>query len=256
MFAVNQLNGFNAAASAAAAIIYGCYIFNGTDEYLSIAQGVTSADRTKITFSFWLKTNVNLSGFGISPIITSVGPVLYPYCLLDYTASEAMFFSVEADVSIGNEETGASTVNVDNTWNHWVVACDTTQATSDNRIRFYKNGTLITDSGSIPGSSALTYFFTSGQTINVGNEPIFAFSAKRLAFVDVLDGVLAGPTDFAFDNGGTWTRKPYVGSYGSSGFCLDGSNGFTDTSINGRVFTGTNMTIGANIDIADLPPYT
>lgn len=256
MLAVNQLNGFNAAASAAAAIIYGSYIFNGTDEALSIAQGVTSPDRTKVTFSFWLKTNINLSGFNISPIISSDGPVFYPYVLLDYNSNEAMLLSIEADVSIGSEVTASSSVNVDNTWNHWVVACDTTQATSDNRIRFYKNGTLIADSGSIPGSSAITYFFTSGQTIYIGNDPIFAFSAKRLAFVEVLDGVLAGPTDFAFDNGGTWTRKPYTGSYGASGFRLDGSNGFTDVSGNGRVFTGSNMTIGANIDIADLPPYT
>ena len=76
-----------------------------------------------------------------------------------------------------------------------------------------------------------------------------------MAFIDILDGVAALPTDFAFDNGGIWTRKPYAGSYGTYGIRLDGTTGFTDRA-NGRSFTGVNMTEADNIDFTDLPPYT
>ncbi len=97
--------------------------------------------------------------------------------------------------------------------------------------------------------------FDDGHTILVGGDPTVPDFSKRLAFIDVLDGVAGQASDFAFTNVSTWTRKPYVGSYGSNGFRLDGSTGFTD-SANGRSFTGTNMTEADNISFTDLPPYT
>ena len=92
--------------------------------------------------------------------------------------------------------------------------------------------------------------------MEIGNPTGETFQAKRMAFIDLLDGVSADASAFAFDDGGTWTRMPYAGGYGNGGISLDGSDGFNDVSGNGHHFTGINMTEGSNLDTGDLPPYT
>jgi hypothetical protein len=120
-------------------------------------------------------------------------------------------------------------------------------------VRFYQQGSQLSDTTSVAiGSNEQNSSFTNGNTFSIGST---AFSGK-IAFFDVLDGVSAAPTDFAFNDGGTWTRIPYAGSYGNNGFGLDGSSGFNTTAGQSFAFIGNNMTVGDNLDTADLPPYT
>lgn len=240
---------------------YGSYIFNGTDEVMGSNQISSSSNKTKLTASFWLKTSVHHSAGDISLCVGSADFFdAEEFCKIGFYNDDFMSLEdVNLSTTVALEYASGDAVDLDDQWHHWVVSCDTTLATSDNRIRFWKDNVFVSDTNlTTPGSSAILYFFESFHTINVGNFNVTGFTsyaAKRMAFIDVLDGVAALPTDFGFDDGGTWTRKPYTGSYGTYGFRLDGSNGFNDASGNGRTFTALNMTSGDNIDFNDLPPY-
>jgi len=120
----------------------------------------------------------------------------------------------------------------------------------------YVNNTLETDTDvNATELNQVTHFFQNSATAFIGAlSASFNFFDGRLAFIDVLQDVSVDPTEFAFTNGSTWTRKPYQGSYGTYGFRLDGTALFQDTSGNGQHFTGTNMD-ASNLDYSDLPPY-
>ncbi len=120
----------------------------------------------------------------------------------------------------------------------------------------YKDGSIVTDfTDASVGLNEIHGLFTNGQTMSIGGGVGGTVTPKKLAFIDILEGVSADPTSFAFDNAGTWTRKRYTGSYGTYGFKLDGSDTFNDVSGNAQHFTGQNMD-ASNLDAADLPPYT
>ncbi len=243
--------------SQAAGASLASYIFNGTNERLEAAQSLNAADRTRWTGSFWTKQSTfgaSVAAAYLASFHDSNSETAWAYVdpgFEDITVECLNSTSTE----IGYEFTDPGAVSAGNIWEHFVVRWDSNQGTSDNRIRIYRNGSLLTDDAdTTPGASAIFHFFSATHTIYIGNVP-FSPTAKRMAFIDVLDGISAAPTDFAFDNGGTWTRKPYTGGYGTYGFRLDGSNGFNDASGNGRSFSGVNMD-ASNLDAADLPPYT
>jgi hypothetical protein len=108
-----------------------------------------------------------------------------------------------------------------------------------------------------PGASESHTMFTNGRLFVIGADELAGgdFSSGKIAFIDVIDGLALDPTNFAFNNGGTWTRKKYSGSYGTYGFCLDGSDGFNDISGNAQHFSGINMD-ATNLSAADMPPFT
>lgn len=234
----------------------GSFIFDDNDESLLATQIGTAVDRTRCTISFWVKIEIPGSEF-LSYYVFSFNEALNNYAgVVSDTDANDMYAINSNSGSEIQEATDDNTLDVNNTWHHWVVRWDTNQGTSDNRIRFYKDGSFITDFLTNPGSSVPFQFFLDGNSINIGNFDGSPHIAKKMAFIEVIEGQSLEPTEFAFDNGGTWTRKPFTGSYGTHGFRIDGSAGFNDAA-NGRVFNAaTGMTIAANIDTADLPPYT
>lgn len=236
-------------ALKAAAAPPASFIFNGSNERLSTVLSVSSPTLTSFTVSFWARQ----AAAGRDVMVTNPG-----------NGGTAIFFddsddSINADNAPGNgdwfEFADGLTIPL-NTWEHWVVRFDSTQGTQDNRLRFYQNGTLLSDSTvEDVGSNEASDLFVNGVDLLIGAGATDFFSG-RLAFVDVLDGVSAAPTDFAFSDGGTWTRIPYAGSYGNNGFGIDGSDGFNTTAGQSFAFTGNNMTVGDNLDFEELPPFT
>lgn len=229
------------------------FVFNGTNEALVRVMSTTAASDRVITWSCWIKV---LSYDG--------GSCDFFQAL---SADEAHFFvwkiSDSGDLielfqdAVWGEEASGLAVNVPlNTWEHWVLQLDSTQAVADNRVRFYRNGTLQADTATaqivLNGTNLM---FNDGSEIQLGGElDIGFFTHQKLAFVDVLEGESKLPTDFAFLNGAVWTRKPYVGLRGNYGFLLDGTDGFNDVSGNNQHFSGVNMD-ATNLDTADLPPH-
>jgi hypothetical protein len=233
------------------------FIFNGSDEALTRTLATAGASTTRFTYSIWFKPSAFPSGAAFQIIDA---PTNDNWLTGGLNATSAALIEAVSGSNIWGENISGAVTNTTGVWMHLVYRYDSTDATADNRIRFYKNGTLITDANSTGGQPALNEahsLFANGRQHQIGGWLDVAdhFSGK-MAFIDVLEGISADPTSFAFDNGGTWTRLNYAGSYGTYGFSLDGSDGFNDTSGNAQHFAGLNMTTGSNLDIADLPPYT
>ena len=132
-------------------------------------------------------------------------------------------------------------------WYHVVIAFDTTQATSSNRIKVYVNNTLHSLSG-YPSQNQTMYTGTSGVTMGVGDS---SFNNSHydgyLSEYYFIDGQQLDPTDFGETDEDTniWKPIPYTGSFGTNGFYLefkDSSALGDDTSGNGNDFTVNNLT--------------
>ena len=147
-----------------------------------------------------------------------------------------------------------------NSWYHIVVAFDTTQGTSTNRVKFYVNGTQITnfDTGTYPSQNALSSVNDNVQH-QIGNQvSTTRYFDGYMAEVNLIDGFQLDPTYFGFTEfqTGIWKPKGYFGSYGTNGFRLDFSDSSATTAVTlgkdrsgqGNDFTPNNFSVSAGIN--------
>lgn len=251
---MNQLIGFGASGGVPRA----SFTFNGTDEALTRTLSTSAPGTTVFTYSVWLKVTAYSSGIApIWQVINAPTNSQFLYFSLAGSGDDMEFAQDSGSVDWGETNTALTPDVATGTWEHWVLRFDSTQGTSDDRIRIYRNGTQITDAATALGEPALNEahtLFTNGRQHQIG---AFLDVPRRLsgklALIDVLDGVSVDASAFGFDNGGTWTHQPYAGSYGTYGFRLDGTDLFNDVSGNAQHFTGVNMD-ATNLDYNDLPP--
>jgi hypothetical protein len=124
-------------------------------------------------------------------------------------------------------------------WYHIVVAYDTTQATSSNRVKIYVNGVQVTAfaSASYPTQNISTIVNTTNPH-QIGSEVGSSFYDGYMAEVNFIDGSALTPSSFGTtDAYGIWQPIPYTGSYGTNGFYLP----FTDNS---ALTTSSNVGLG------------
>ena len=136
-------------------------------------------------------------------------------------------------------------------WYHFVIAFDTTQATSSNRVKLYVNGSQET--------SFATETYPSQNTNIAINSNIAQYIGRRnratdqyfdgyLAEMVFVDGQQLDPTSFGeFDEDtGIWKPIDVSGlTFGTNGFYLDFENSGSlgaDVSGNGNNFTVNNLT--------------
>jgi len=108
-------------------------------------------------------------------------------------------------------------------WYHFVVACDTTQATSSNRVKLYINGNLQ----SLSTASYPPQDFTSGAnntTVNVlgrRNYGTDRYLDGYLSEVNFIDGLALTPTSFGETKNSAWIPVDTSGlTFGTNGFRL------------------------------------
>lgn len=229
---------------------FASYTFNGTNEGFQRTNATVNPNAIVFTLSFWMKPSAILGGQFTNVIFQSQDSEFV-----------ILFFDTAQDMNIGRgtfsfdwfEFAEPAEIEVD-AWHHWVIRFDSSQAVADNRLRFYLDGVQQTDTVSVAiGLNEAHNVFLNGNLFEFAKAVGGGFFQGKMAFIDCLEGVSAAPTDFAFDDGGTWTRKEYTGSYGNYGFSLDGSS-FNDVGPNGLDFTPVNMD-GTNLDAVDLPPF-
>ncbi|NBW12405.1 MAG: hypothetical protein EBR82_30670 [Caulobacteraceae bacterium] len=138
-------------------------------------------------------------------------------------------------------------------WYHIVVAVDTTQATSTNRVKIYLNGTQITSfsTSSYPAQNYTNILNAAnphvfGKNADLSNEFFNGYIAETY-FIDgqQLTPSSFGQTDPSTPSSGIWVPKAYTGSYGNNGFYLQFKNSAslgTDSSGNGNTWTVNNLT--------------
>lgn len=155
-------------------------------------------------------------------------------------------------------------------WYHIVLAVDTTQATSSNRVKIYVNGTQITSfsTATYPPLNDATGDWNSNTEQRIGRHAT-NYLDGYLAEINNIDGQALTPSSFGETNAvtGVWQPKKYTGTYGTNGFYLNFSDnsGVTATTIgkdysgNGNNWTPNNISItaGATYDsMLDVPtPY-
>jgi hypothetical protein len=122
-------------------------------------------------------------------------------------------------------------------WYHLVLAVDTTQATSSNRIKLYVNGVQVTSfsTATYPSQNYDTYFNLSGRSTVIGASAQTSpsgFLDGYLAEVNFVDGQQLTPSSFGTtDANGIWQPIPYTGTYGTNGFYLPFTNTTSTTTL-------------------------
>jgi len=125
-------------------------------------------------------------------------------------------------------------------WYHFLVVADTSNATANNRVRLYVNGTEVTafSSRTNPSISAATIFNASSSNNRIGGTGSTEFFDGYLTEVNFIDGQALTPSSFGTtDAYGIWQPIPYTGTYGTNGFYLP----FTDNS---ALTTSSNVGLG------------
>jgi hypothetical protein len=155
-------------------------------------------------------------------------------------------------------------------WYHVVVAIDTTQATSTNRVKLYINGVQVTvfSTATYPSQN---YDTRTNQTVahDIGGSSVIGGSAYFNGYiteVNFIDGSQLTPSSFGETNAqtGVWQPKAYSGSYGTNGFYLNFSDNSNTTAAtlgkdysgNGNNWTPNNFSVTAgagNDSLVDSP---
>jgi hypothetical protein len=152
-------------------------------------------------------------------------------------------------------------------WYHVVLAVDSTQATSTNRIKIYVNGTQITAFGTaVYPSQNYSFEMNSAVSHTIAVERTTRYSDYYISNTQFIDGQALTPNSFgSFNQYGVWQPVNYGGSYGTNGFYLPFSNTTSTTTLgydfspNGNNWTTNNisLTAGRTYDsMTDVPTLT
>lgn len=151
-------------------------------------------------------------------------------------------------------------------WYHIVLAVDTTQATSTNRVKFYVNGIEQSLTGTYPTQNYDTPINSAISNLIGGATGSYTayHSDQYMTEVNFVDGQALTPSSFGETDPqtGVWIPKVYTGSYGTNGFRLRFNNNSSttalgyDTSGNGNNWTPNNFSVTAgsgNDSMLDVP---
>ena len=218
---------------------------DGSSDYLNRTPSGDGNKRT-FTFSTWLK-------------ISTIKEHMFFTCGV-YSSTSLMQFYLNANgtLTMSQENSSGSIQSTITTtqvfrdvsaWYHLVIAIDTTQGTSSNRVKLYVNGTQVTSfsTATYPSQNLDFACNTSGVINTIGNRSGGSFYLDGyLAETILVDGQQLAPTSFGVANSdGVWTPIIYTGTFGTNGFNLQFENAAalgTDSSPNGNTFTVNNLT--------------
>ena len=237
---------------------------DGDNAYLETTFGSASNRRT-FTFSCWAKRS-NLGAH--SPFFSGTsGNNFFKFQFRNDNRIEINSYEGSDSIQVITTSKFRDTTS----WYHVVVACDTTQADSSNRVKIYINGTEETafDTNTRPSQNHETAVNLAGAH-RVGGRPGSSnYYDGYLAEVHFIDGQQLTPSSFGYTEfqTGIWRPKGYFGSYGANGFRLDFSDNSAasaatlgkDRSGQGNDFTPNNISVSAgtgNDSLIDVPTNT
>jgi len=238
--------------------------FNSADSpYLSRTPSSTSS-QTTATFSAWVKRSRLGSAAENRMFAESTGSGAGLFWVL-FTTSD------QIQIVVNGSGTGITTTQVfrdPSAYYHVVVAVDTTQATSSNRIKLYVNGSQVT---AFTGTQT---YYSLNETLkfNVTTTTNYIGYSNSQAFdgymteVNWIDGQQLTPSSFGETNAdtGVWQPKAFSGTYGTNGFELNFSDNSNTTAAtlgkdysgNGNNWTPNNFSVSSgagNDSLVDSP---
>ena len=221
-----------------------CMFDFDSSSYLSRSPS-SNTNRTTWTMSFWFK----LCKFAST---TSGGIVLFSVSGTEIRISDNdnKFYVIDG-----------STFKITNgvfrdptSWNHIVIAADTTQSTASDRLKLYVNGSIASLATDSAPAEDFAFDINSTSAHYIGKEGS-DYMGGYIAEFFIIDGTQKEAADFGQTNStGVWVPIEYTGSYGTNGCFLNfessGDLG-NDTSGNNNDFTENN--IGADHQSSDTP---
>jgi len=206
----------------------------------------SSGNQQKWTWSGWLKRGAIDANY--SRLFTVVTGNSGIQIQSDYTLR---FYSFSPAVSVAT----SAVLRDPAAWYHIVVAIDTTQATSTNRVKIYINGVLQTVSGTYPSQND-TIGLNANVATRIGSyEGTSELVDGYLAEINFVDGQQLTQSSFGKTDGATgqWVPKKFGGTYGTNGFYLKFADASAataaaigkDSSGNGNNWTPTNISVTA-----------
>ena len=213
-----------------------------------------AGNRKTWTWSAWVKRGA----FGVDdmPLFDGYSSISnYAYLHFRY-ASTPGYETIEYFDSNSNYITTTQVFRDPSAWYHIVLAVDTTQSTSANRIKLYVNGTQVT---AFSRTSYPTQNTDSpiNQAIghNLGRWPyIPTYLDGYMSEVNFVDGLQLTPSSFGgTDKDGNWSPIAYTGTYGQNGFYLNFKDNTSATTM-GYDYSGNgnNWTLsGFNVSTAN-----
>jgi len=193
--------------------------------YLNRTYSNTQTNAKIQTFSWWYKCS-------------ALGTVRDFFGAYDGTSATAFTIYLDTSDRFNFDFGGASTNTLTTTqvfrdpsaWYHFVLAVDTTQATSSNRYKLYVNGVQVTAFGTANyvAQNADSPFGKNNGNNRIGTNWNNAsqFLDGYLTEVNFIDGQALTPSSFGSTNAttGVWQPARYTGTYGTNGFYLPFTN--------------------------------
>ena len=153
-------------------------------------------------------------------------------------------------------------------WYHIVFLCDTTNATSSDRVRLYINGSRVTafSTASYPSQNADCAAWNNTYTHYIGHNNVQQLDGY-LTETNFIDGQALDPSYFGETDTdtGAWIAKQYTGSYGTTGYYLNFSDNTSTTTLgydqssnsNNWTLNNFSLTAGSTYDsMQDVPTLT
>jgi hypothetical protein len=230
----------NTLASGGYAVDNSCRFNDDSSDYLNRTGG-TATDGKKFTYSAWFKRS-------------EIGGGNELFCIYADNTNR-LFLRNNGDTFelnlLGGFGSTTRQFRDPSAWYHFVIACDSTQATASDRGKWYLNGELI-----MTGSISLNQVFPHGQStpnfiIGNGEYNNTIYSVHWDGYqseVCFIDGQQLDATSFGeFDaDSGIWKPIDVSGlTFGTNGFYLDFENSGSlgaDVSGNTNNFTVNNLT--------------
>ena len=220
--------------------------FNSADDSRLDNSMSTAGNRSKYTFSFWVK----FAG--------------YDYAILSCGTNSSGFFEFKfnGDSQLelhGENITGTKTVSVFrdySAWYHIMLVIDKANSTASDRAIIYVNGTRQTLTTTDQGNTGGIYWGHSAQPHRIGGRTWGGGNEANYYLAEFyhLDNIAATPSAFGeTDNNGVWQPIEYDGTYGTIGFHLDFKDNSskaalgTDTSGNSNTWTVSNLSPGVSL---------
>ena len=230
--------------------------FNGgSSDSLTRTPATTGTSRRIMTFSFWTKRSGFETTSAYRLFSTFYGGGANQFWIRFADSSEGInrmsIVSYDSGFSINLITTQVFTDP--SAWYHFVIAFDTTQGTSSNRVKVYVNGSQITSfsTATYPSQNYdLQWNVTEANQIGANAVSANEFYNGYFSEINFIDGQQLTPSSFgetdpAISSSEIWIPKAYTGTYGTNGFYLKFANSAalgTDSSGNGNTFTVNNLT--------------
>jgi hypothetical protein len=225
----------------------------------------STGSRTTFTWSGWVKRGT----LGVRQAIFSSGASNVNGVDIYFTSSDTLTFEEYDGTNYYNR---TSAVYRDpSAWYHIVVAVDSTQATSSDRVKMYVNGSQITafSTAGYPTQNFAYQINTASYPARISNGTLYAseYFDGYMAEMNFIDSQALAASSFGSFNSltGVWQPAKYTGTYGTNGFYLPFTDTTSTTTIgydfsgNSNNWTSNNisLTAGTTYDsMTDVPTLT